>query len=314
MLKKYGPLVLKLGISVGLMAWLLSGFEVSFWGYFSNTDTVPYFLAAVVLCLLHIESLSWRYHVLLESADIRLPYAKNRAATSAGFFLGQVLPSTVGGDVYRGWLLYRSEVSPSQASALLVVDRVYGLLSLLLLIALALPFGLAGLLAERGLVVSSLFLYGGLGFVMVLAALWWASQRSQRIQQKLRPILAFFRGMAQLFTNGRAVARVLGISLVSTLLLVAAFAVLLQAQVSHAVGVGLFLALPVILLLQALPVAFGGWGMRESAAAFLLAPVGLTEATSIEASIAFGLSLMLAASLMALPTLFQKRDVLGKVG
>jgi hypothetical protein len=51
---------------------------------------------------------------------------------------------------------------------------------------------------------------------------------------------------------------------------------------------------PILLLVQVLPISIGGWGVREAAAVALLGMTGVDAASGLLVSIMFGVLLLLA--------------------
>lgn len=80
-----------------------------------------------------------RWHVLLRSADVDMPFSRSAALTFTGLFASNFLPTTIGGDVVRFAGAVEMGYSSSIILASLVADRLIGMAGM----AMVLPLGLA---------------------------------------------------------------------------------------------------------------------------------------------------------------------------
>lgn len=96
--------------------------------------------AALALMLISRLSVTGRWHVLLRSGGVKASWAQSLRITFAGLFATNFLPTTVGGDVARlaGAIQYGFGATVSAAS--LVADRLIGLVGMLLILPLGLPY------------------------------------------------------------------------------------------------------------------------------------------------------------------------------
>ncbi len=86
-----------------------------------------------------------RWHVLLRSADVLLPFSQTFRLTFSGLFASNVLPTTIGGDVFRLAGAVQARLDAATIAASLIADRLIGMAGM----AMALPFGLTGWLEWR---------------------------------------------------------------------------------------------------------------------------------------------------------------------
>jgi uncharacterized protein (TIRG00374 family) len=228
--------------------------------------------------------------------------------TLIGGFFNQVLPSGVGGDLFRIWYARKSNVSLRDAIGTVLVDRMLGLVALTAIAIVGAPFvlsrsgaqplltaplaAIAIVLGASGAFLSldrvegrvaSLLRRSSIGTVSasvyrVMAAGAWAARNS--------------RQMLVAWPDG---AIALSISLVNQLL-VGYVAFLLLAGMGSNVALGWVLVLfPAVLLLSMLPISLGGWGVRESAMVVAFGLVGVPAQAALSASILYGLCLMAAS-------------------
>jgi hypothetical protein len=88
-----------------------------------------------------------------------------------GSFFNQTLPSSIGGDAVRLWLVHRTGAGWRAATYSILTDRAIGLIALALIIVGSLPWSY-GMIADGNgrlalVVVDFAALSGGLGFLLL---------------------------------------------------------------------------------------------------------------------------------------------------
>jgi hypothetical protein len=190
---------------------------------------------------------------------------------------------SVGGDVYKIYVIGRSSGSVGRVAGATIVDRIVGLSALCALASMAalveiargtVPTGQATVVLAFALVI--------LGSAAVLLHPRYGVAVARRVERlplgswgprlaRLLGYLGDYRNRTQLLNGVFLLSLVIQASRV-----VAHFEVGLAMGWSlHAVDLGkFFLVIPVLGLLIALPVSVGGWGVREWAGMALFAPLG----------------------------------------
>lgn len=221
----------------------------------------------------------------------------------AGLFVGNFLPSTVGGDVVRVSRLARITRQRPGAFASVVLERLTGwlVLPVITLVSLLVNPGLLGLgSASRLAIALSLTTLALLAAVVVVAG----NDRMGRLLSGrdgwARFAAAVHLGLARFRHSPAAAAQVLLVSFAYQLV-VALGAFLVAVAIGLHVGWGAIVAfMPVVAIVQVLPLTIGGLGLREGAFVVFLGPLGVTASQAI----AFGLlvyALNLAVSLLGAP-------------
>ncbi len=101
---------------------------------------LAWFTLAILVKLVGIFANIWRWQILLRGQEIRLPYRYLTSTYFVGRYFGIVTPSTMGLD---GWRLYdtiRITRRPIECTTVLAVERVIGMVGLLVVILLFMPF------------------------------------------------------------------------------------------------------------------------------------------------------------------------------
>jgi len=205
-----------------------------------------------------------------------------------GQFFNQALPSTVGGDGMRVWLLYRDGCSFAEAINSVLIDRLTGFAVLGTMSLYGLPT-----LVERTLAIpKGRTIAGIVVMIIALCVVFYVLARG-------RTRLAKFRGgrfIAQIIADMLFLAARPGVSakiiLLSIGAQVSAFVVIwlilrdLGADVSV---IGVMIVAPVVLLLLVAPISIAGWGLREGLFVIGFGLFNVPEDIALAASIVFGL-------------------------
>jgi hypothetical protein len=128
------------------------------------------FLLALGLTFISRFAVSGRWHILMRSAGIRIPFGHTLQITFAGLFASNFLPTTIGGDVVRLGGAIRFGYDRAISLASLVVDRLVGMAGMGMA-ALTLVFSLPELFQALN--------FGFLGSMLVMQAGWWQTMKKR---------------------------------------------------------------------------------------------------------------------------------------
>jgi hypothetical protein len=263
---------------------------------FARTDPVMLMLALCVL-LVQFFVATWRWQALLHLLfGKRVSLAPLALSIGQGMLASQALPATVGGDAYR-MALISGEVGAGAAVRSVLCDRVLGLVLLVGLTVALLPLMVWRLGSTPAVVsVAAASVTALLGFVALLALagpiarLPFFGAPLSTVAHDLRRALG--GGGESILANALGVAtHLLGIALIFVL------GLSIKASISL---LDCLLIVPPVLLVSALPVSLGGWGIRESAFLAGFAMVGVDAADSVAVSILFGATGILLGAVSAL--------------
>lgn len=248
-------------------------------------------LGALTLLVLMSLLAAWRWTVISSATRVDLPFRHAVRYLFIGLFFNQTLPSSVGGDAFRIWLVRRSGASLGTAFANVALDRTIGVSALAITAAMGLPvlFRLVpGTAVAPGIGALAAITISGFGLLV-----WLGSETRKRLPRWrwLGPVRAVASGARAVALSPRIGPLVLVQSVSVHLLMVVAAATLL-AGLGRPVAFGLLLALvPAVLLLAVAPVSLAGWGVREGAMVFALGSVGVPAADAFALSVMLGLGL-----------------------
>lgn len=239
--RKRIKLVLQVLVSTGLIVFVFRQIDVDrlasvVW----NPKRLPLLLAALLLFNLSKMASALRLNLYQRHVGILLGERENLMLYYAGMFLNLFLPGGIGGDGYKVLVLHRRGAASVRTLLWIVlVDRISGLLIVLLLACMLLPFVHLPWPDET---VRLLALAGAIAVVVI--------------------ILAAHRAL--LHMDGISTASACGYGLAVQLLQLACMAMLLAyLQVPLVHYLAFLLMFLVSSVAAALPLSFGGLGARE---------------------------------------------------
>lgn len=251
----------------------------------------PAWLAGATLLVIADRALmAYRWVALLDTS-IRPPFPRMLRIFFESSFVGAFLPS-VGGDVARAWALSRDGVSGSQSVASVLMDRLLGVISILVSGAVGLV--LAPTLLDRSALVVATAL---LSAACVVALLLVFSRTADRVAKSwlrwIRParLAGVLHRLLDALQGYRGQSRTLVIVLVASIsvqVLRVAQAWMLGRGLSIDAPFEIYLAyIPIILLVMMLPITVSGIGTGNLAFVFLFAQAGVSAADAFALSVLF---------------------------
>jgi uncharacterized membrane protein YbhN (UPF0104 family) len=292
--RRYVLLAVKIAVSIALLTLLFSRIDVgSLWAN-ARRASVPWLLAALGIYFINVLASVWRWHLLLDAQEIRLPWRTLLGSFLVATFFNNFLPSNIGGDVIRIRDTAKPAGSKTIATTVVLTDRVIGLIGLVLVAAMGATM-VAGIAGHVPSPIWPSWLWAGfLGATMVTAPAVLAPGGVGRLLQPLTVFhpewvggridsvtaaLSRFRGRPS------SLARCFGGAV-----FVQATVVVFYIAVAHAVHVpvapwDLAVIVPLSFVVQMLPVSVNGFGVREATFSFYFTRVGLTVESALLVSL-----------------------------
>jgi hypothetical protein len=210
------------------------------------------------------------------------------------FLIGQVLPSSVGGDVARAALLCRSTGAATAARSV-ICDRLLGFAALALLVVPAVPVIAKMIGSVTPFLTLTICVLG----TMTAAALVLAYSLAHGLPWLGRHLATVAGDLRITLCSGKIGLLAMALSIGSSLL-----AVLLIYIIGSAIGADLrasdcLVLTPPALLVSALPISLGGWGVREGALVAAFSLVHADPAAVAATSVMFGLTTPLVGGIAA---------------
>jgi uncharacterized membrane protein YbhN (UPF0104 family) len=280
--------VIRVLISAGALAFLFWKIGLGETLAVLRRADLRYLLAAFLLFVLSLVIRACRWLVLLRSLDPGISFGRLLRLYFVGQFFSSFLPTQFGGDVVRA-LELTQDTNSSAAVGTVLLDRMTGLLVLLAMGLVVLPFHaarmepwLVGLLlgvTVGGLVVGALVLEGR--FLRRLTGRLPAAV-SLAGHGPLAKVYAAVTGC-----GSRAVLSAFGISVVFNVVNVFINWLCGQA-VGAGIGLGYFFAVTPLLSVSGFIPSVGGWGVREMVSTAIFASTGTGANVSAALGVALG--------------------------
>jgi uncharacterized membrane protein YbhN (UPF0104 family) len=206
-----------------------------------------------------------------------------------GTFFNQTLPSTIGGDAVRLWLVSRS-AGWRRATYSVLVDRAIGLIALAVVVVSSLPWSYWLISNEKGRIALVLVDFAamstGLGFLL-LGSLpwpwlktWWPTRHIHACSMLTRQALFDYRSGL----------RIAALSFSVHVLNVVSVWCAVRSISAPATFAQLFMLVPPIVLITMLPISIAGWGVREATMMIAFGYAGLNQTDGTMVSLLSGAS------------------------
>jgi hypothetical protein len=281
--------VVRVSITVVALAFLFLTVNVrELLATLAQADLV-YLGAAFSLFILSLVVRAYRWFVLLQGLDPRVPFGRLLRLYFVGQFFSQILPSGYGGDVVRA-LELTQDTESSAAIGTVLLDRATGLLVNFALGLIVLPFVAATM--EPWLVAALIVVAGGglVGGGLVLEGRllrritrWLPAKLSLAGEGPLAKVYAAITGC-----GWRAILRAFGVSVAFNVMNVV-INWLCGRALGIGVGLGYFFVVTPLLSVAGLFPSIGGWGVRENVSRALFAPTGAADEVSAALGASIGL-------------------------
>ncbi|MCS6886196.1 MAG: lysylphosphatidylglycerol synthase transmembrane domain-containing protein [Acidobacteriota bacterium] len=293
--RRFAYTLLKLTVSFALIAAMLcrAGFGETMAKL--TSASLSWLLAAAVAYFLGVFLRAWRWRVLLAGLEIKATIGQLSRLYLVGFFFNQIIPTGIGGDAMRAYMLAAKGVGSAKVANSVVVDRAAGLYSLLLMGAVAM------LLRPYMVPKSTAVLLGAmvaLATITVVLVFWSAGRLTldmlpQRLKGRVTKLITDFYSAFAAYKLGTLLNAVL-ISFLFNLLLVLTNIFLAEALAINVSAWHLLFFVPIISATLLIPFSINGAGTRELTYVYLLGQVGISAESALAMSLSmYGLNLLL---------------------
>ena len=277
--------VLKIVVSVGLIAYLFYKADLNVVAEAIRTANYLYLLVAVILYAGAVTSGGLKWFILLKAQAIEIPFLELLSYTFVGVFFNNFLPANVGGDVMRGYGLARYTDRTADAAVSVVVDRFVGLIAFMTA-AFAAAIFVVFYVGQTDL--FPIFVASGLA-TLALCCLF-AALLSRRVRalvellfqgKLLSPLAAVYHKLSDALTAYRFKLDRLFMAFCVSLLTLALSCLAIYVA-AEALGGGIplwsiFVFNPLIAFVLLVPISVGGLGLNQGAFVFFYGLVGIPK-------------------------------------
>ena len=281
-------LAVRIIVSLGLLYLALRGIHLSAIQERLSGIDVSWMALAVLATLVQIALGALRWREITERCDAPLSDLQAVRFCMIGAFFNQTLPSTIGGDAMRLWLVGRTGAGWRAATYSVLVDRAIGLIALAIIIVLSLPWSYSLIGDPNGrfalVLVDMAAICAGLGFLLFgrlswrWLAHWWPTRHIHACAVIANRVLF----------DRRSGPKIAVLSLLVHVLAVVIAWCCVRAIAAPADFEQLFMLIPPIMLITMLPISIAGWGVREATMMVAFGYAGLVPADGTVVSLLFG--------------------------
>jgi uncharacterized protein (TIRG00374 family) len=281
---------LRVAVSAGLLAVLVV--KVRDMGHMLPTGhprrTLLLLGLALLVTFIGIVLSAWRWQAAMRAFDVDVPLSTLTGHYLSGLFVGNVLPSTIGGDVVRVSRASEQTGSSSVAFASVAIERLSGMIALPLLVVLGLaarPATLDKAHAWFALLIAGIAL-GALGLILLLVGHPKLAGRFAERDNWTRFVGSVHLGIDTLRRRPRQAAFVLFIAVIYQTSVVIGFALIFRALDMPVPIAATFAYVPAVAMVQVLPLSLMGLGVREGMLSlFLHTAWGVPTGTAVAAGL-----------------------------
>lgn len=288
--KNVAIFALKLAVTAGLIYWfVLPGIEVgTVFDRIKRLSPGFLLLAAAFIFFQNAIVVTWRWERVVAAIDAALPPWRLLRTTVITLFFNQVLPSTIGGDGMRIWLLRGMGRSIGIAFRSVLIDRLLGFFGLLLLGLVGSLYLMIRLEDSGPVWLVALISLAGLTLIALAPALVGVMKMLpfDRLRQAFENLA---QEVSQLIRNRRRLTRLIVASIVGQLALASAVFCLGRDLEVPMDLLGVFAVVPGVMVASSIPISIAGWGVREASMVVGLGLLGVGQSDAAIISIGFGL-------------------------
>jgi glycosyltransferase 2 family protein len=295
-------LAAKVAVSLALLAYLFSTTDLAALKERIRTGDTFLLVFCMAIYGLIIAISIWRWKLLLHTQGYRATMSHLSASYLVATFFNNFLPSNIGGDVIRVRDSSRLTGSTTASVAVVIIDRILGFGALYALAVVAYAAGgpsVRGLAGALPTLIGLAAVFGSLAYIFFragtarrgmallgLTQLPWARSKFEVVQNAVHVYRA---------EVGAVWTALLGSIALQALVVYYYYNIARSLHIPLPLSV-CFLMVPLVSLVQALPISFNGWGVRESIFILYFTQIGLPRESAMAFSLV-GAGLMVLLSL-----------------
>jgi uncharacterized protein (TIRG00374 family) len=259
------------------------------------------FLACAAMFVLGYLISTLRWQRLLLAEGLHIPLWRLTLVYFEAAFFNLFLPTLIGGDIVRGYTIYRMTQGQDASIASIVVDRLTGFAALVAIALVALAAAYRDIrdpqVAAMILAVAAAFA-GGLGILLNAWTMGWALRvlsllGLRRFHARLEALVGAIRRYRR---HRPALGQALLLSVLLQALIIVTFYLVSVGLHLHISIAYFFLFVPLITVVSMLPVSVAGLGVREGGVVYFFAKVGVAPAVALSMSLIwFSLTLLISS-------------------
>lgn len=277
-----------------VLLWFLFS-KISWESVYAQATAVTTGDVIIILILLLIQpiflALRWRLVIPLYGAEV--PFLLLLRYTYESLFFNQTMPSSVGGDVVKIWRSYKYGLDLSQSTNSVIYDRAIGLITLIVIGMIGLPF-IFPLIPEWHV------RFALLSFVSLPIIFFVFLSLAHQVPQSIRKFkivalaIHLSTGAQNMFKSWKSsMLPIFLLSFVIHLISITVILLLAKSIYGDADLTAILKFIPWVFIAMAIPISIAGWGVRESVMVVTFGLAGIPADAALATSICYGLLLVL---------------------
>lgn len=291
-------------IGIIIFIYIISGVDLNkVFNAFIRISPVWFLITLIVSVIIHgIKGLRWK--MLIDVYGQRYPLKKSIKWWLVGYALSLITPGKIG-DFARAYYI-RKEVKPGKALTTVIADRIIDVfvvflfaiigVSLFVNIYIKNDILLYGIYSLFIVYIVSIFLFSKKGVATKILKPFYRAVPKKYKNKTSGIYHSFYSGVIDLLKNKKCIIVTTMVTIGFWLLAIFQFYTLSIAMGLNIPYLFLFMSIPVMALIMALPISFSGLGTREAVLIFFFSFVGISP----EVTISFSLMNLLIEYLFAL--------------
>ena len=245
--------------------------------------------AAFAIVFLAIVISAWKWGLILQARQHRLPFLTLLRLYFVGLFFNNVLPTAVGGDAVRAWEATKETGEVPEAIGSVVSERLIAGVALGITALLGLPFIESDSSTAK---MVALFLL----FDVALVALFLIPRVAEGMVGKALPnrlaklnsvVVQTVQAVRDTLRKPRLFVTILLLSILFQICVAGVNAAIFQALGAPVSLAHCVIYTPMIFTIAMLPISISGFGVREAAYWYFFSQVGVGQAEAVAASLLF---------------------------
>jgi len=291
--------IIQLIISITLLFYLYTKYNISFQGAFSQITEPIYLVVSVLISIIAVQLLAvFRWQMILSGTKIKERSLELLKINLLSIFWGIFLPSTNGSAAIRIFKLEKKHPDkPGTAGSTVVMEKLTGAI-ILCLLALAGSFwvtDLENILTIRSIVLSAIIIFSALFLLISQPKIIKHPNPEKKLLSRIINYINELKDSFQKIASGRILFKLIPITIFFHLITILITDLIFRAiniQINYWEHVAI---LPIIFLLALIPVSFSGFGIRESLYVLFYGHLG------VDPEISFAVSILQYIIIMGIP-------------
>jgi uncharacterized protein (TIRG00374 family) len=309
--KKWVWLTIRAGFSLSLLGLLFWKTDLSQFSEVFRNINLPLFLVSLLSYMLLFIPMSYRWQLLLRVLGIDAPIGRLYKTYLVGLFFNNFFPTTIGGDIVRGYSLYQFTQKGKEAVVSVIVERFLGFTSLIMIAVAALALSypsfydplLAWLILGAFLVYLVVLIVILTPTIFILADRFLQKFKIRMFGSKLLQIPAV---ISVYKSSPFVLIRLVFFSLFLQSLAILIYYILCRSLHLEIPLIYVFLFLPIISLVSMIPISLGGLGIREGMSVYLFQKISIESAQALSLSLAWFSIILLSSAVGGAVFAFQR--------